>query len=772
MTMPSISGQRWQQFSAWVGRVRLRAKLAIALTVAALAAGIATYAALSEAAPFGKNDPSFVSALLMLDLTLLLMLCGLIVHRLVKLFVTRRRNQAGSKLHVKIVSVFTLLAVMPSIVVAVFAGLLFYFGVQSWFSDKVRTIVNESLVVAQSYLKEHQQVLRADALAMANDLNREAFRLNPAQPVFTQLVMAQATVRSLNEAIVFDGSGKILARAGLSFSLSLEPISPEMLERAKAGEVVLRLSDDDARVRALLKLDNFIDMYLFVGRLVEPKVLAHMAASQGAVKDYREMEGKRKNVELTFAVVFSMAALLLLLAAVWFGLFFAGQLVQPIGHLVTAAEKVRGGDLTARVPEEAGTENELSLLSRAFNRMTSQLENQRAELVDANRLLDYRRRFIEAVLTTVPAGVIGMDAHFRVNLVNQAAADLFGLTEAEKVIGQPVTELLPELSELLSGLNAGARQGEGQIEVRREGVPARTLLVRMAAEMAGTAPRSYVVTFDDVSDLLLAQRKAAWADVARRIAHEIKNPLTPIQLAAERIKRRYSGEIKSDPEVFLSCIATITRQVEDIGRMVDEFSAFARMPVPVLAPHDIVALCREAVFMQGTGRHDLDFVQDLPAVPVLVLCDDRQIAQALTNILKNGIEAIEGRQASDHQDLPRGKIVLQLVVAEDSVTIRISDNGKGLPHEDRHRLTEPYVTTRAKGTGLGLAIVKKIMEDHRGNLLLEDNPGGGAAVALVLQRAVLDTAVMPLGNSDGITHTDGDELILAQPSRRTGTAES
>ena len=345
------------------------------------------------------------------------------------------------------------------------------------------------------------------------------------------------------------------------------------------------------------------------------------------------------------------------------------------------------------------------------------------------------------------------------------------MTEAETVIGLPIVELLPELEELLAGLNAGARHCEGQIEVRREAVPVRTLLVRAAAEMAGTAPRSFVVTFDDVSDLLLAQRKAAWADVARRIAHEIKNPLTPIQLAAERIKRRYSSEIKSDPEVFLSCIATITRQVEDIGRMVDEFSAFARMPVPVLAPHDIVTLCREAVFMQGTDRHDLDFVQDLPGQPVLVLCDARQIAQAFTNILKNAIEAIEGRQAADHQDLPRGRIVLQLLVAQESVIVRISDNGKGLPHEDRHRLTEPYVTTRAKGTGLGLAIVKKIMEDHHGNLSLEDNPGGGAAVVLSLQRAVLDTAVMSLGNSDGITHTDQDELILAQPARRTGTSE-
>jgi two-component system nitrogen regulation sensor histidine kinase NtrY len=755
--------QRITAFVAWSNRVRLRARLAIALTIASCVAGIATYAALTESPPFGK-DPTTVTSLLMLDLVLMLLLSALIIHRLVKLFVTRRRNQAGSRLHVKIVSVFTLLAVTPSIVVAVFAGLFFYFGVQAWFSDRVRTVVNESLVVAQSYLKEHQQVLRADALAMASDLNRESFKFSPGQPMFGQLVAAQASVRSLNEAIVFDGTGKILARSGLSFSLSLEPITPDMLERARKGEVVLRISDDEARVRALLRLDNFIDMYMFVGRLVEPKVLAHMTATQGAVKEYKEMEERRLNLQVTVVLIFIVAAMLLLLAAVWFGLNFAGQLVRPIGGLITAAERVRGGDLTARVHEDA-TDNELGLLSRAFNRMTSQLENQRSELVDANRLLDYRRRFTEAVLATVPAGVIGTDAQLHINLVNQAAAELFNLTQVDGYIGFPITSLVPELDEMLGSLSPAMRLCEGQIEVHRAGVPNRTLLVRIAAEMSNGVPRSYVVTFDDVSDLLSAQRKAAWADVARRIAHEIKNPLTPIQLSAERLRRRYLQEIKSDPEIFVSCIDTITRQVDDIGRMVDEFSAFARMPVPVIASEDIITLCRQAVFMQNTGRNDIEFVQELPQGQLRVLCDARQIAQALTNILKNAIEAIEGRPLPDKGDLPRGKITLQLHVMDEQVTLAISDNGKGLPVEDRNRLTEPYVTTRAKGTGLGLAIVKKILEDHHGDLQLDDNPAGGAVVLLTLPRAQNDRGM--LGKREGIAHSAEVESILNLDLDRT-----
>jgi two-component system nitrogen regulation sensor histidine kinase NtrY len=753
------------RFLEWARRVKLRARLAIALTILALASGLATYAAVSNTKAL-EQDPSTVTGLLFLDLILLLLLSALIAHRMVKIYVTRRKNQAGSRLHLKMVGVMTMLSVTPSIIVAVFAGLFFYFGVQSWFSDRVRTAVNESLEVAQSYLKEHQQVLRADTLAMANDINRAAFRIGADPAMLPQLVEAQAAVRSLNEAIVFDSSGKILARAGLSFSLSLEPISDDMLERARKGEVVLRISDDDARVRALVRLDNFIDTYMFVGRLVEPKVLAHMATTQGAVKEYKEMEARRRQIQIGLTVVFISVAVLLLLAAVWFGLNFAGQLVRPIGSLINAAERVRAGDLTARVSRhDSDIDNELGLLGRAFNRMTSQLESQRNELVVANRQLDQRRRFTEAVLATVPAGVIGIDAERHVNLVNQAARELFNWDNKVDILGKHIVEAIPELAELIGNLPPGSRQAEGEIEVRRTGQPTRTLLVRIAAEISGNETRSFVVTFDDVSDLLSAQRKAAWADVARRIAHEIKNPLTPIQLAAERLRRRYLSEIKTDPEIFINCTDTIMRQVVDIGRMVDEFSAFARMPMPVLQDQDINELCRQAVFMQSTGRPDITFVQDMPPQPTRTVCDGRQIAQALTNILKNAAEAIDGRTADDHKDLPSGQITLQVKLEPEQVVIVVSDNGKGLPIEDRNRLTEPYVTTRVKGTGLGLAIVKKILEDHHGALLLAERPEGGAQVTLSLPRHGI--ASMTLADEIENAHTGDGQAILNAPLVRS-----
>ena len=427
--MPTVYTPWLNRFFAWSRKVRLRSRLAIGLAVAAMLAAIGTYAALTGNLPIAVN-PTAVTVLLTVDLVLLLLLMALVIQRVIALFITRRRNQAGSRLHLHMVSVFTMLAVLPSLIVASFAAVFFYYGVQTWFSDRVRTAVNESVEVAQAYLKEHQQTLRADALAMANDLNREAFRLADNPSLLPQLVSAQASLRSLSEALVFDGTGRILARSGLTFSLSFEPISDEMLERARQGEVVLLISDGDDRVRGLVRLDNFIDSYLFVGRLVEPKVLGHMAATQNAYKEYTQLEGSRSSVQRTITLIFIVVALLLLMAAIWFGLNFATRLVRPIGALISAAERVRGGDLGVRVREQEDEENddELSLLSRAFNRMTSQLESQRSELVEANRQIDARRQFTEAMLAAVPAGVIGLDQAQNVTLINNAARELLKLT--------------------------------------------------------------------------------------------------------------------------------------------------------------------------------------------------------------------------------------------------------------------------------------------------------------------------------------------------------
>lgn len=721
----------------------------ILISIAAITLGVATYAALTRA-PFFGNDPTTVTILLGLDLLVLLMLGTLVGKRIHTILSKRRLNQAGSRLHVRIVSVFTMLAAAPAVLVAMFAAIFFYFGVEAWFSERVSTALDESQQVAQAYLKEHQQVLRADALAMANDLNRQAVRLAEDPVRLAQIVSAQAYLRSLTEVIVFDGSGKILARSGLTFALSFEPITDEMRDRAKQGEVVLVVSDTDDRVRALVRLENFVDTYLFVGRLVEPRVLEHMEATDKAVKEYHNLKEHSSGIRVMISLIFAVVAMLLLMAAVWFGLVFATSLVRPISALINATDRVRGGDLTARV-EELGDpkgDDELAMLARAFNRMTHQLETQRAELVEANRLLDLRRRFTEAVLAGVSAGVIGLDPQFHIKMMNARASEFFQITNPDALTGHPLEVLAPEIADVLVSMPRSAKTKDGQVEIRRTGQPTRTILVRLSSELQGGEVRGYVVTFDDVSELVTAQRKAAWADVARRIAHEIKNPLTPIQLSAERLRRKYMKEIQTDPEVFQTCVDTIIRHVEDIGQMVDEFSAFARMPTPVIKEHELRELCRQTVFLQSSTRNDIRFVQQLPDTKFYADCDSRQMAQAITNLLKNAQEAIDGRPQPQEGILPSGEIKLTLTMTEEgAVSLSVADNGIGLPVEERERLTEPYVTTRTKGTGLGLAIVKKIMEDHKGAIILTDRPGGGAMVTLTWPPQLIDKESVALVKS-------------------------
>ncbi|HBM90326.1 MAG TPA: two-component sensor histidine kinase [Rhodospirillaceae bacterium] len=734
------AGSFFRRLSFWAVRKGLRGKLALFISVAALASGIATYAALTWE-PFFGNDPTAVSALLALDLALLMML-GVLVARHVYLLLSRRqRKQAGSRLHVRVVSVFTMLAVAPAVLVAMFAAIFFYFGVEAWFSERVKTALDESQQVAQAYLSEHQQVLRADALSMANDLNRQAVRLSEDPVRLTQMVSAQAYLRSLTEVIVFDGVGKILARSGLTFALSFEPITDEMRERARAGEVVLLISDTDDRVRALLRLDNFVDTYLFVGRLVEPKVLAHMEATQLAVREYQNLKDHSFGIRIMISLIFAVVSLLLLMVAVWFGLNFATSLVRPISALIGVTERVRGGDLTARVEEIAGAQeqDELELLGRAFNRMADQLETQRGELVEANRQLDLRHRFTEAVLAGVSAGVIGLDSDFKINMMNERAGDFFQITNTEALTGHPLNVLSSEIADLIQQMPRGSWLKGDQVEIKRTDQQTRTILVRLSCEHQGGEVRGYIVTFDDVSELVSAQRKAAWADIARRIAHEIKNPLTPIQLSAERLRRKYMKEIKSNPEVFETCTNTIIRHVGNIGQMVDEFSAFARMPTSVIKENELCDLCRQTLFLQSSTRSDIHYIQKLPDERFLADCDSRQIAQALTNLLKNAAEAIDGRDKPPDEEIPRGEIKLTLYANEEEVFLSVADNGRGLPKEERERLTEPYVTTRSKGTGLGLAIVKKIMEDHKGTITLKDDSKGGAVVELSWPRFMAET---------------------------------
>lgn len=713
--------------------------LSYALAGAAVLSGIATVATLT-APESDQFDVLTVVTLLYIDGILLLLLCIVVGRRLYMLWQERRNRAAGAGLQGRLVTLFSFVAVTPAILVAVFSALFLNHGLEVWFSDRVNSALNQSLVVAKSYLDEHRKTISSDILSIANDLNFNAQRAIGNSFAFNEMLTAHSISRSLSEVIAIDGSGNVLARSRYSITENLDSLPPSAFITADTGKIAVLGSEDSERVRALIKLNRFIDTYLVVERYIDTRVSGHIETINQAVSEYQEMKKKRGGFQVTFVVIFAVVALLLLLAAAWIGLSVARQLANPISRLIGAAEDVTKGDLSARV-RLAEEDDEIRTLGQAFNEMTSQLQSQQEGLIAANRELDERRRFTETVLTGVSAGVIGLGADGTIHLPNRSASILLE-TNLDEAIGQPLEKVVPEMGALLhEAMQQGGRMRQTEIEVVREN-STLTLHVRIAAEFVEGDAIGYVLTFDDVTDLLSAQRKAAWADVARRIAHEIKNPLTPIQLSAERLERKYLKEIESDPDTFVSCIGTITRQVDDIGRMVDEFSDFARMPEPSMKMENITEICRQAVFLEENRCPDIHFEMIVPEEDISGYCDAQQISRALTNLLKNASESVLSQIEETQADPKSGRISISVSKESEGtdansgqspvIAFKISDNGKGLPKENRDRLTEPYMTTRAKGTGLGLAIVKKIIEDHHGKLTLADGSEGGAEISFTL----------------------------------------
>lgn len=711
----------------WLGRVGLSNALAITLAVGAILAGIATYFVITHQVPLAAN-PDNVALLIMTDLCLLALLCVVVVWRIVIMLRARKQGRAGARLHFKLVLTFSLLAVTPAVIVTGLSAAFLFAGVQTWFSSSVRGAVQESREVAASAIDAHQRTIIADALTMASALNREVGYIGSSEERLEQVLDSEVRQRELTDALVFDGTGKVLGRSSLGFSLSFATVRDVDLDRARGGDIVMMQDGGDDRVRALLRLDRYVDAYLMVSRMTDPAILEHLQKAEDASNQYAAFDAKRIEIQYGIMVMFGVIALVLLLSAVLLGLNVANQLVRPVSALIQASDRVRGGDLTVRVAQ-TDRDNELGTLIRSFNRMTNQLQTQRRELIETNRQLDERRRFTEAVLAGVSAGILDTDPEGVIQLANLRACGLIAL-DPDDIMGRSVLELLPEIESLFEEARRRVgRNVEQQVVIKRDGKASRTLHVRLAPELVAEELISgYVITFDEITELVSAQRMAAWADVARRIAHEIKNPLTPIQLSAERLKRKYLSQITQDADIFRDCTDTIFRQVDDIRRMVDEFSAFARMPAAVIKPHNLSALIREAVVLQREARQDIAFSTCLPEQDVSLPCDYRQVRQALTNLVQNAVDSITERSESQAEP---GQIEVALELTPESVVVSVTDNGKGLPGQDRDRLTEPYVTTRVKGTGLGLAIVKKILEDHGGSLSLADRPGGGAIVSLV-----------------------------------------
>ncbi|MGK7870496.1 ATP-binding protein [Falsiroseomonas sp. E2-1-a20] len=719
-------GLSWRR----IGELFFGRATTLGLAVTAVLLGIATFVLLAGGSPFGPTSPGQIVAVVLCNAGVLLLLAASLASRLVRVWAERRRGSAGARLHVRLVTLFGGVAVVPALIVAAFAAVFFNLGIQAWFSDRVRSTLEASLVASRAWMDQHRDEIRVDALAMAADLNRAAQVFLPDNmPAFERLLATQTSIRGLTEAVVFEPTlGRVMAAAGFTPGAMIEPPPGWALEQVRQGEVAVVPGDNNARVRAVTSLDIPPGLLLLIGRPLDASVLDHMRTTELAFQEYDQLDRNRGSLQITFALIFACAALLVLLAAVLVGLVFANQMARPISRLITAAERVRAGDLSTRV-EEGTADDELASLSRAFNRMTSQLSAQRGELMEAYRQIDERRRFTETVLSGVSAGVIGLDAIGRINLPNRTASELLGV-DLDAAIGLNMARVAPEFAELVAAArDQPDRPHMAEIPI---GPPAhrRMLIARIGAETQPGRVTGFVLTFDDITELQSAQRKAAWADVARRIAHEIKNPLTPIMLSAERLKRKYLKEIASDPDTFRMLTDTIVRQVGDIGRMVDEFSAFARMPQPVIRPDRLDQVVREALVLQQHAhpeiRYETGIPEGLPPLPM----DRRLIGQALTNLLQNAADAVAtvAREEGD-----QGRIGLRIEKVPEGFAVVVEDNGIGLPAgEERARLTEPYVTHKAKGTGLGLAIVKKIMEDHHGRLDLEDRPDGPGARALLI----------------------------------------
>ena len=715
----------------WAQRHRLTRNLALALTFAAIASGIATYIALTGSPPFGP-DPKTLLALIIVDLVLLLPLAMLVAQRIVRLWVERRKGRAGSRLHARLVLLFGLLAVTPAIIVAVFSALFFNFGIQAWFSDRVGTALRESLAITDSYLAEKYDQARSDLQALADDVNKAAIQLMANPRLLAPYVLSQAKERGISGVYVFDGNRRVLVDSGLSLGIDYARDLEGAISRLKDNEVtVITARSNVLRVMARLAIYVDSDVYIVAERPLDVNLVRHVGQLRHAVDDYVRLEGQRSSVQLSFYLLFGGVSLLLLLAAIWLGFMIANQLVRPIGDLITAAERVGTGELNVRVnPRRA--DDELGSLARSFNRMTAQLARNREQLIEANKQLDARREFTETVLSGVSAGVIGLDMRGRINLPNRSAADLLA-TNLQARIGDPIADAVPEMAELAqAAMDRPDRLHDREIQILRMG-RTRTLLARIAAERVREELVGFVVTFDDITELQSAQRKAAWADVARRIAHEIKNPLTPIQLSAERLRRKYLGQITTDPDTFKTYTETIIRQVGDIGRLVDEFSSFARMPLPVIRNEDLRDVANHALFLERNAHPEIEYSLAAPPARLAVPCDGRLIGQALTNLLRNAAAAIlePGADGDAGGARKKGRIEVRIEHESGNAVIAVLDNGKGLPVDLLPRLSEPYVTTRARGTGLGLAIARKVMEDHGGELKMENRPEGGARVALV-----------------------------------------
>src|SRR3984957_2159844 len=702
---PSLAESKGSSLRRWL------APFAVGL---ALLSAFLTFVVLTGLTRIEPTREVAVSFMLMNGATILV-LVGIIVREVWQLTQARRRGRAAARLHVQIVRLFSIIAVLPAVLVAGGANVTIDRGLDRLFSGPTREVIQNSLIIARAYMQEHAQLIRGDILGMANDIAHARPLYDQDRKSFLELLTASAASRNLPGAMLIDKDRNVLLTAQTGIQLAFAAPPAEFLRNVNENEPEIAVLPDENYVAAVIRLRAFNDTFLYVARQLDPRVVAQLKQTEASVAEYAEIESRRLGLQVNFALIFAVIALTILMASILIGLNFANWLVAPIRRLMSAANIVSTGDLHVQVPV-LRSEGDLAQLGETFNKMTQELRTQRDELVNASDLIDSRRRFIEAVLSSASAGIIGVDASGSVGILNRSAEKLIGHAESE-TLDHPLSDVLPELDEMMkTARESTQRLVQGQITINRDGHE-RNLSVRVTAEQTSQTRDSYIITLDDITELVSAQRTSAWADVARRIAHEIKNPLTPIQLSAERIRRKFGKSIVEDKAVFEQCTDTIVRQVDDIRRMGDEFSRFARMPKPVIEGEDVADTVRQAVFLMRVGHPDVDIEADVKEEPLRAKFDRRLISQALTNIIKNAAEAIEAVPA---EELGRGRIDVIATSEKDDIVIDVIDNGIGLPKVSRARLLEPYVTTREKGTGLGLAIVGRVLQDHGGRIELHD----------------------------------------------------
>ena len=741
----TMQKQSWLQRERASGRFYDRVGVLIAAFLVGVV-GVAVWLLRRGAQPGSLLSPPLIALLLIAILLPAIALMALYSRKLA----VRRAEQGGlgsGQLHVRLVALFTAIAAVPTVLVAIFASLLFQSGLEFWFSNRARGMLENTSAIAQSVYAQEADRVATQTLTMSDDVAGYLRQVPIDDPRFAAaFAKLQVYNRELSEAIIFNVGprGEILTQALVNpYDRPLEKLfTRDKIDALKKQRVVSINSGD--RVGALTRLDFGTNAYIYGGRVFAPQFRDQLERANDVMQDYQALLEKSRANQLKFNAALLLGALIIVGLAIFTALKLADRMVRPVGELVGAAGRIEEGDFSVRVPVTDDTQDEVQTLAAAFNRMTGRLEEQTNALRSANTQLETRRAFIEAVLSSVTAGVVAVDTGNRILLLNRSAATLLQKGEGE-VEGKALAKLSPELGEFMRG-----DQSEADVLLAAD-AGQRTLAVKRVRYQDGS-----VLTFDDITDQLSDQRRAAWSDIARRIAHEIKNPLTPIQLAAERMQRKFGNEITSDKETFERLSGTIVRQVGDLRRMVDEFSNFARMPKPVFREEDVHEIARQALFLHEVAHPGVTFVLEPPEGAFVMVCDRRQLAQALTNVVKNGVEAIEGRKNRGEHSLAGDRVELRLHEEERLLVIDVLDTGVGLP-EDRERLTEPYMTTRVRGTGLGLAIVKKIVEEHMGEIAFLDRAGGGTHVRIAFDTARLALLASDQPQQDNEQPTNGDE---------------